>query len=225
MDKQGLLVEPNFTDVNLYLESGEMTKITDNIKAIADQINCETDGMTLRKIIYWIHSNTVRLNSPKDKRKFKRTADEILLSGERTGCCDTATLFTAITRAKGIPTMEIITLSKLWGEKFDRGVEEGTEGHFFAASYVKDVNNKLSWVLIDPDKRVSDLREVRIEHLKNDNRNIGNIYYAFAYVRDFRDVMINRLKIDSIQNMGEIQKMAYIACNKKDFYSKIDYER
>ena len=225
MNKQGLIVEPKFEDANLYLQSGEMTKITENIKMLANKIDVETDGITLRKIIYWIQSNTVRLNSTQDGRKFRRTADEILISKERTGCCDTATLFTAIARAKQIPTMEIITLSKQWGEKLEKGITRGTEGHFFTASYIKDINNNHSWVLIDPDKKITDLRDVRIEHLNTADRNISNNYYAFAYVRDYRDIIIDNLKIDSIQNIGEIQRMAYKACDRKDFKSREDYER
>lgn len=225
MNKQGLLVEPKFTNANFYLQSGEMTNITNNIKAMADKINCSTDGKTLRKIICWIHSNTVRLNSPNDKRKFKRTADEILLSKERTGCCDTATLFTAIARAKGIPTMEIITFSKTWGKNVDIGMEKGTEGHFYAAAYVKDINNKEGWVLINPDKYVTDEYAVKISYLNINDRNITDNFYSFAYVKDFRDVEVDGLKINSISNMGKIQKIAYMLCDRRDLHSKEEYER
>ena len=157
MDKNGLMVEPEFENTSKYLRAGEMTSVTDSIKKIAEKIDGNTEGMILRKIVLWIHQNTVRLKSPKDERKFKRTASEILLSGERTGCCDTATLFTAIARAKEIPTMQIITFNKTWGKDFEKGVSKGTIGHYFVASYIKDIKAKANWTLLDPDRYVADL--------------------------------------------------------------------
>lgn len=225
MDKNGLIVEPEFHNINKYLQEGEMTRVTDSIKRISEKIDGNTEGMLLRNIVLWIHQNTVRLNSPKDERKFKRTASEILLSRERTGCCDTATLFTALARAKDIPTMQIITFSKTWGKDFEKGNSQGTEGHFFVASNIKDIKGEANWILLDPDRYVSDSREVRLEHLNTEDRNIGNNYYAFAYVNDYRDIEIDGLRIDSISDMGEIQQGAYKECNKKDFTKREEYER
>lgn len=225
MEKKGLLVVPNFEEKEKYLQSGKMTEITEYIRKVADSIEGETDGIILRKIILWIHKNTKRLCSPKDERKFKRTASEILLSKERTGCCDTATLFTAIARCKGIPTMQIITFSKAWGEEFERGIAKETKGHYFTASYIKDQKDKSDWVLLDPDRYALDIRDVRMIHLKTENRNIGNDYYAFAYVNDYRDVKVEDIIIDSISSMGRIQEKAYRECNKKDFTRREDYER
>lgn len=225
MDKNGLLVEPEFDNINKYLQSGDMTVITNNIKSIADKINGNTQGIILRKIILWIQQNTIRLNSPQDDRKFKRPASEILLSGKRTGCCDSATLFTALAREKKIPTMQIITFSRRWGEQYEKRTVKGTEGHFFVASYITDINGNSNWVILNPDKYISDLREVKIEHLNKEDRNISNNYYAFAYVNDYRDVNLQGIKIDSIQNMRRIQEEAYRKCNKEDFKSREDYER
>ena len=92
--------------------------------------------------------------------------------------------------------MQIITLSKKWGEKVDKGISQGTEGHFFVASYLKDLRGKYSWVLIDTDREVRDIRDVRLETLNLEDRNMGDLY-AFAYVSDYYD----NLKIDSIKAM------------------------
>ena len=96
---------------------------------------------------------------------------------------------------------------------------------FFVASYITDINGNSNWVILNPDKYISDLREVKIEHLNKEDRNISNNYYAFAYVNDYRDVNLQGIKIDSIQNMRRIQEEAYRKCNKEDFKSREDYER
>lgn len=222
MKTEGLLVKPEFENIERYLENGEMTNITENIINITSNINGKTDGIIVRKILLWMSQNTLRLkNSQRDCRKFKRTADEILISGERNGCCDSATLFTALARSKQIPTMQIITLKKSWGEKIDRGIPTGTEGHYFVACYLKDVRGKAKWTLIDSDRIVTDIRDVRLSNLNTDDRNIDG-YYAFAYVKDFRDVNKNGRKIDSIENMKIIQEEAYKECDKKDFMEEIE---
>ena len=38
--------------------------------------------------------------------------------------------------------MQIITLKKSWGEKIDKGIPTGTEGHYFVACYLKDLTGK-----------------------------------------------------------------------------------
>lgn len=222
MKEEGLLIKPEFENIEKYLNNGEMTSITKRIIDVTKNINGETDGIIVRKILLWMNQNTMRLrNGQRDSRKFRRTADEILLSRERNGCCDSATLFTALARSKQIPTMQIITLKKSWGEKIDKGIPTGTEGHYFVACYLKDVTGKSKWTLIDSDRQVTDIRDVRLRNLNTEDRNIDG-YYAFAYVNDFRNISINGRKIDSIENMKIIQEEAYKECDKKDFKEEIE---
>ena len=226
MDRNGLIVPPEFDNISKYLESGTMTQITDNLKKVSDKIEGDTEGIIIRKLIVWLNTNTKRLNNPKDERKFKRTAEEIMLSGERTGWCDSATLYTALARSKGIPTMQIITFSKKWAEGLSKGESKAaTKGHFFAASYIKDVHENSSWVIIDPDQNVQDIGRVRITQLDTNNRNIFNDYYAFAYVKDYRDVAIDGIKINSKNNMAIIQEKAYRKCSREIFMNNDEYER
>lgn len=222
MNEKGLLIKPEFENIEKYLNNGEMTSITERIINVTENINGKTDGIIVRKILLWMSQNTMRLrNGQRDSRKFRRTADEILLSRERNGCCDSATLFTALARSKQIPTMQIITLKKSWGEKIDKGIPTGTEGHYFVACYLKDLTGKAKWTLIDSDRLVTDIIDVRLSNLNTEDRNI-NSYYAFAYVNDFRDIDINGRKIDSIENMKIIQEEAYKECDKKDFKEEIE---
>lgn len=222
MNKSGLLEEPEFENITKYLSSGKRTYVSLDIQKVSDMINGATSGLVVRNILLWINQNTRRINDGRDDRKFKRSADEILKSGERTGCCDSSTLFTAIARAKGIPTMQIITFSKAWGEKIDRGEHVGTEGHFYVGCYLRDVNGKGNWTLIDSDKPVNDLRDVDIRRLDTNSRNISKTRYAFAYTRDYSDIEIDGLKIDSIGSMARVQRLAYDMCDKEDFKQKED---
>ena len=220
MNKSGLLEEPTFDNLQKYLLSGERTEITDNIKRVANQINGNTDGLVIRNILLWINQNTRRLHDGRDHRKFKRSADEILDSRERTGCCDSSTLFTAIARAKGIPTMQILTFDKDWGKAIDRGEQIGTEGHFYVGCFLKDINGKGNWTLIDSDMPVKDIRDIDIRKLDTNNRNISKRRYAFAYTKDYSDIEINGLKIDCISSMAKIQRLAYEMCDKEDIKEK-----
>ena len=220
MNKSGLLEEPEFDNISKYLVSDKRTEVTEGIRNIASQINGDTDGITIRNILLWINQNTIRLHDGRDHRKFKRSADEILDSRERTGCCDSSTLFTAIARAKGIPTMQILTFDKEWGEKLDRGEHAGTEGHFYVGCYLKDVNGNGSWVLIDSDAPIRDIRDVNIRKLNTDSRNISRRRYSFAYTNDYSNIDVDGLKIDSISAMAKIQRLAYEMCDKEDFKEK-----
>lgn len=214
MKEEGLLEKPDFENVKKYLKSGNRTEITEGIRKCAKNINGQTDGMIIRNIMLWINENTIRIHNGKDTRKFKRSADIIIQSGERTGCCDSSTLFTALARSKGIPTMQIITLDK------DCDKNGYTSGHFYVGCYLKDVNGNGRWALIDSDKPVKDIRDVDINKLDLEDRNISKRRYAFAYTNDYSNIEIDGIKIDSTNNMSKIQEKVYERCDKKDFEVK-----
>lgn len=216
MKKEGLLSDPKFDNTEFYLQSGHRTEISKSIQDISDSISGSSDGMIVRNILVWINQNTKRLHNNSDSRKFKRSADEILQSGERTGCCDSSTLFTALARSKNIPTMQVITLDKEWAQKISQGINTSTSGHYFTACYLTDINGNSNWILIDTDRPVYDYRDVHFSKLNQDDRNIGRNFYAFAYARDYGDICANGLNIDSIENMSRIQLEAYKQCDKSD---------
>lgn len=216
MKKEGLLSEPKFNNIEFYLQSGNRTEISKSIQDISDSITGSSDGIIVRNILVWINQNTKRLHNCSDSRKFKRSADEILQSGERTGCCDSSTLFTSLARSKNIPTMQIITLDKRWGKKISERKTTSTSGHYFTACYLTDINGKSDWILVDSDQPAYDPRDIQFSKLNLHNRNIGRNFYAFAYVKDYSDICINGLSIDSIENMAKIQTEAYLQCDKSD---------
>lgn len=211
MKEDGLLQKPEFENIQKYLQFGERTDCNEEIMKIAMNINEPTDGLTVRKILLWMNQNTARINNVRDKRKFKRGAMEILESGERTGCCDSSTLFTSIARAKGIPTMQIICINK----------DTGRDGHFYVASYLKrSGNNSRDWILIDSDAPVKDIRDVRLSCLDLNDRNISRRRYAYAYTDDYSSVELNGIKIDCIQNMNRLQDNVWNMIDKRDFLIK-----
>ena len=223
MDTKGLLVVPQFEYPEKYLEAGRMTELNDEIIKLSriasntifnKMLNRNANGKIVRKLVVLMQKRTKRLNQPNDNRKFRRTAQEILESGERTGCCDSSTLFVALARAQGIPTMQVITFNKEEGRESDITGDSIHSGHFFSACYISDIYGKYSWVIIDTDRPVSYIEDVTLKKMNLLDRNIDHRFYAFAYANDYRDVNINGLKIDSISHMCQIQKIAYDQSDK-----------
>lgn len=211
MKNEGLIKEPEFDNKNKYLQFGNRTDCSKEIIEIAQSINEPTDGLTVRKILLWISQNTVRIHDEKDERKFKRSSTEILESRERTGCCDSSTLFTSIARCKGIPTMQIVTINK----------DTGRDGHFYVASYLKDTEKIGRWILIDTDVPIKDIRDVRLGTLDLDDRNISKRRYAYAYTEDYSNIELDGIRIDSIQNMNKLQNSVWGLLDKEDFINKL----
>lgn len=211
MKNEGLIKEPEFDNKSKYLQFGNRTDCSKEIIEIAQSINEPTDGLTVRKILLWINQNTVRIHDEKDERKFKRSSTEILESGERTGCCDSSTLFTSIARCKGIPTMQIVTINK----------DTGRDGHFYVASYLVDTEKRGKWILIDTDAPVKDIRDVRLSFLDLGDRNISSRRYAYAYTDDYSNIELNGIKIDCIQNMNKLQNRVWELLDKEDFINKL----
>lgn len=211
MKNEGLIKEPEFDNKSKYLQFGNRTDCSKEIIEIAQSINEPTDGLTVRKILLWINQNTVKIHDEKDERKFKRSSTEILESGERTGCCDSSTLFTSIARCKGIPTMQIVTINK----------DTGRDGHFYVASYLKDTEKIGRWILIDTDVPIKDIRDVRLGALDLDDRNISKRRYAYAYTEDYSNIELGGIKIDGIQNMNKLQNRVWELLDKEDFINKL----
>ena len=222
MNEKGLLVSPKFDTPSEYLRQGKMTEFDMDILRFASKIKSkENDKNTIIELINLMNKETKRLKDTRDQRKFKRTASEILVSGERTGCCDSATLFTAMARSQGIPTMQIITLRK---EDALRSLKDGSavcSGHFWVGCYAKNKAGENEWMLFNSDSNQPRRMEWDLE-----DRNIRD-FYAFAYVNDYRDVELVRddkldiLKIDSIDSMNQIQTELAKKCDTSLFKEDI----
>lgn len=222
MNEKGLLVSPKFDTPSEYLRQGKMTEFDMDILRFASRVKSKgNDKNTIIELINLMNQETKRLKDTRDQRKFKRTASEILASGERTGCCDSATLFTAMARSQGIPTMQIITLRK---EDALKSLKDGStvcSGHFWVGCYAKNEAGENEWMLFNSDSKEPCKMEWDLE-----DRNIKDCY-AFAYVNDYRDVELVRedklgiLKIDSIDSMNQIQTEVAKRCDTSLFKEDI----
>lgn len=223
MNEKGLLVRPKFDTPSEYLRQGKMTEFDMDILRLASRVKSKgNDENTIIELINLMNKETKRIDGAlRDSRKFKRTASEILASRQRTGCCDSATLFTAMARSQGIPTMQIITLRK---EDALRSLKDGSavcSGHFWVGCYAKNKAGENEWMLFNSDSNHPYKMEWDLE-----DRNIRDCY-AFAYVNDYRDVELVRddkldiLKIDSIDSMNQIQTELAKKCDTSLFKEDI----
>lgn len=136
MTTNELLRVPDLNDLNKYLQGGTRTPIIKKAREKASDLNNLDDVTFVKALLVWMHKHTERIQSPKDERKFKRSSSEILSSGIRTGCCDSCTLFTSLARSAGIPTMQILTFNKQWGNSLQNKEPQPTAGHFYAGVYL-----------------------------------------------------------------------------------------
>lgn len=223
MEKAGLIVEPRFDNPEYYLGEGRLTKQTELIKIIANRFRGKLDEDKLKSLLVFLNYE-VEIKKVQDEKKFNKSAEEILMSRQRTGCSDSAILFATLARAMGIPSMLVVTYDKEWRERIVKGIEpESTDGHFFVASYIKGKDGQSKWVLLDTHKSARNMKAIELKEFDIYDRNItwkkDKSMYSFAYVRDIRDVRLNGRTIDSSSNMRYIQVRAALSSNGRDIKS------
>ncbi len=124
-------------DVTRWLREGEQSKATHRIKKIVSQFK-GNEFEKLFQILSWIDNN---LHTEKSRKKVlaiftSRTADEVLVQKNDTGCHDSALLVATFLRAVGIPVRYVIGIDK---------PSLGKGGHVVVEAYVIG-----RWILIDP---------------------------------------------------------------------------
>jgi hypothetical protein len=134
-----------------FLKEGPQTKISNKIKKIAKSLKSSDDEKTIKNIIEWIHKNLLQ-KFPTDEAHFrKRTADQIIESGYRTGCGDVTVVFISLCRAAGIPasyieSINIKSLTKKEVEKIDLNFLWSRHGgHVFSRVLING-----RWIYVDP---------------------------------------------------------------------------
>ena len=213
-DERSLLgTKPEFNNLGRYLKAGKMTNHLEiNVQEVAKKIIGINTEDIAKEIVIYINKNIPMIRNGKYNMKFNRTASQIIDEKVRNGCCDSSTLFVAIARTLGIPAMQIISFDKVQAKELECTNKRITDGHFFAGVFSKEDGK---WYLVDPDKISAKSKDdVDYEILDLNNRNLKARFYAFAYVVDFSEVEINNKKIDSITNMGDIQRDVYEICDK-----------
>ena len=136
MTTNELLCVPDLEDLNKYLQGGTRTPIIESARQKVSDFKNLDDVTIVKELLVWMHQYTRKIPLPTNKKKFKRSSLEILSSGIRTGCCDSCTLFTSLARSAGIPTMQILTFDKEWGDSLQTKKPKPTAGHFYAGVYL-----------------------------------------------------------------------------------------
>ena len=221
MNEKGLLVKPSFYNPEYYLLGGKYTSYDPLIDFIAkNKIQGNMDGEKVRNIISFMNKNISEDRVLNREKKFKRAAGEILADKQRLGCTDSSILFCSIARGMGIPSMSIVCFDKDWAEKEFEGKARGVKGHVYSGVYLKDIDGKQDWYLVDSDAPTITKAFLKIKKLDLENRNVDRNRYAFAYVRDIDEIELDGMKIDSEENMCEIQRRVLRLCDKKDFLER-----
>jgi len=101
---------------NKWLQEGQQTKITREIKKLAKELKGSNDLETVFNILKWIKKNLKFVKSWKWRKKYlrKRTAEEIIKSGKSSGCGDKALVFVVLVRANNIPAKIVEAIDKDW---------------------------------------------------------------------------------------------------------------
>lgn len=141
-------------EIEKWLKSGKQSKITPEIKKIVSNFN-GNDFDKIIKILEWIENN---IHSEEDRQKVHdifatRTAEQLILDKNDTGCHDTALILVTLLRTAGIPAKYVLGIDRLVPH---RG------GHCVAEAYVKN-----RWMLIDPSYFQLNLIPSRSSFYKN----------------------------------------------------------
>ena len=129
-----------------FLQEGGQTKITPEIKQIAESIEGD-DLIFIFYLLEWIHNNIAYKGGKLPKGiEFndifrQRTAEQIIKEGYSSGCSDFTLAFIPIARAKGIPTKYVECIN----ENYFKSNLQNVAGHVFAECYIRD-----KWITVDP---------------------------------------------------------------------------
>jgi len=127
-----------------YLQNTSFTQATKVIKDTLEKVKHYQEKNTLYGKISFYISNHLKRRSLENKNfdEFrKRTAEDIILSGETNGCGETGLVFIALAREAGIPCKYVETLQ----EKNIKEKPTIVEGHIFTDIFVNG-----SWKQYDP---------------------------------------------------------------------------
>lgn len=130
-------------DITRFLQSGEQTLITDEVKEISASIKGGAIEKSKQIISYIEGLNRKGF----DEKVFrKRTVTQIINDKYITGCTDSALLFVALARSIGLPAKYVETIDRSWLENGGNSIS----GHIYAQVYDNKENR---WILVDPMNR------------------------------------------------------------------------
>lgn len=170
----GYFKNPDYSNPDLFLQTGEQTKAREKILDLAEKINDNKNLSTIKEIFNIV--NTIPMVT--EGEKFALTADQIIDRG-LTGCTDRGLVFAAISRAKGIPTVSVHTARIDW---MDDKYNNRTESNFYRGHNLVEVYIDNQWYLID-----SSSGKIFLDYDKS-NLSLSDGYYVFAKSVEVYDI-------------------------------------
>lgn len=180
MDNQevfkGYFINPEYDNLELFLQTGTQTKAYDIVKERSREINDNKDISTLAEIFREV-TNISNVKS-EDPDRFYDNVEYIYERG-LTGCTDYGLVFAALAREKGIPTVFVQAAKADWvyDAQQNNGRHIYVRGHIFVEVYINGY-----WYLVD-----STAGKAFISYDRN-NFNLPNGYIAFAKSLEVLDV-------------------------------------
>ena len=215
MEKKGLLEEPRFDEPGYYLTSGPRTEVTESLWALAQKAQGNTDEELAMNMIDVMNDEVdfSRLVPEGEFGKYQKTAEYILKEKMRTSVVDSATLYTALLRARGIPAMQIMTMCV---PDAVRDPELFWYGYMYVAAFLRDEEGKGKWKFVDPNIGKMKHSWSHFYDFDPEDRNFENAEYAFAYTRDYGELDYMGRKFTSERMYRELQRLFFRKCNKYD---------
>jgi hypothetical protein len=127
-----------------YTQQGEQTRLTADVKSVAEQIeNGTTQRETVQNIFTWLQQNLNSANCGDTQPESRsRPAREIITSMCAVDDVDTAVAFAVLARAKGIPAKYVETVDADWADCVHRfGIESTScivKSHAFSEVYLEE---------------------------------------------------------------------------------------
>ena len=197
---RGLFKNPDYSNLELFLQEDRLTKQTEQVKMVAEIINDNKDISTLKEIYNLLRAIDNEQTAP--EAIFDVSASKILSTPIIGGCTTYATAFSTLCRAKGIPAVVVDSAKIEW-------IRNGCNlnnvwGHFFVEVYIED-----TWYLVDSTAG---------KLYKNYNRNnwyLPDGYIAFTKSLSFIDPGTTE------ENHNLLQRVAFV--NKRVDYKAPKY--
>jgi|GEM_PF-6837779 len=165
---EGYFKNVNYSDPDLFLQTGKQTKATPTIRRLANQVKSDINDLEVAKEIYRLVQEAAPGGASGEK--FSKTVDEILKVGY-TGCTDYGLVYAAVAREVGIPTVFIQAARIDWVEDYlakNRNMNM-IRGHILVELYIDG-----EWYLVD-----STSGKLYLDYDRN-NFAIPDGYYIFA---------------------------------------------
>jgi len=139
--------KPIPSEIKLWLEGGEQSRLTPTITALASRVSGRNRRERLYNGIDFVWKN-FKYDSWYNHRAFTRTADQLYQDRALGGCSDYALAHVTFLRALGVPARLVMTANIDWMLAYQKNDLLMPEGHVFIEAWLED-----GWHLVDSTYR------------------------------------------------------------------------